>query len=97
MNDGSSAAELAAALGIFVMPILGWIVVRYLSHRERMEMIRHGMAPAGKVRGRDWQRAAAPSPEFRVQDVSADQRRGQACAPDLSQAGLQITLRKGIT
>ena len=64
MSDSSPDGPIAALaiFGIFVMPVLGFIVVRYLAHRERMEMIRNGMAPVGRMRGRDWRNAGMPGP-----------------------------------
>jgi hypothetical protein len=81
-----------AVFGIFVLPILGWIVVRYLAHRERMEMIRHGMAPAGKVRGREWRRAEMP--EAPMPGRPASDRK--SCETDYSLAGQRIALHRGI-
>lgn len=91
MDDGAVAG--LAIFGIFVMPVAGWIVVRYLSHRERMEMIRHGIAPNVKMRGSDWRNAAMSGPDVGL-DPGAN--RGRRNEPDFTLAGQQIELRKGI-
>jgi hypothetical protein len=62
MGDDDVVA-LFGVLCIFGLPIIGWIIVRWLSHRERMEMIRAGMVPpvgGGRRGNAEWQ-AAAPA------------------------------------
>jgi hypothetical protein len=55
-------AELFVPLfGIFFLfgaPIIAFVIFRVLAHRERMEMIRHGLDP-GPRSSKDWQRAQA--------------------------------------
>ena len=44
---------------LFGAPVLAFIVTRVLAHRERLEMIRHGIVPpvgAGRKAYRDWRR-----------------------------------------
>ncbi len=50
---------------IFGLPVLGWVTVRALQHRERMAMLQHGIVPP--MRGRRFRResgdwAAAQTP-----------------------------------
>jgi hypothetical protein len=45
---------------IFGLPFITWISLRGMQHRERIEMIRHGMAPPAGGANRSW--AAAPPP-----------------------------------
>lgn len=51
---------------LFGAPVLAFIVTRVLAHRERLEMIRHGIVPpvgAGRKAYREWRRQAqAPGP-----------------------------------
>jgi hypothetical protein len=45
---------------LFGAPVLAFIVTRVLAHRERLEMIRHGIVPpagAGRKAYREWRRA----------------------------------------
>ncbi len=45
---------------LFGAPVLAFMVTRVLAHRERLEMIRHGIVPpagAGRKAYRDWRRA----------------------------------------
>jgi hypothetical protein len=85
-----------AVFGIFVMPVLGWVVVRYLAHRERMELIRHGMAPTVKMRGRDWRPADVPRPGTAMPGGADPNGKRKSCDPDYSAAGQRIVLHKGI-
>jgi hypothetical protein len=90
MDDSSEGVVAALAIfGIFIMPVIGWIAVRWLAHRERMEMIRHGIVPPLKGRSRDWQRAAADA-------TQAVPPGGSPGEPDFTVAGERIALRKGI-
>ncbi|MBV9647893.1 MAG: hypothetical protein JO043_10555 [Candidatus Eremiobacteraeota bacterium] len=53
---------LLAVFCIFGLPVFGWIAVRTLQHRERMEMIRHGVVPpAGNWK--DWKGGAGIAPQ----------------------------------
>jgi hypothetical protein len=64
---------LFAIFFVFGAPVLGFIVVRVLQHRERMEMIRLGIAPT--VATRDWKsvRQVNPPPAAAPQyDPSCD-------------------------
>jgi hypothetical protein len=89
MSDSPEGDVAALAIfGIFIMPVLGWIAVRWLAHRERMEMIRHGIVPPIKTRTRDWQRTVAAT--------QMEPPRGKSCEPDFTVAGERIALRKGI-
>jgi len=60
MSEGD-AEVLVPIFGILVcfgFPIAGWIIVRWLAHRERMEMIRAGMMPPvrpGRRGNAEWQ------------------------------------------
>src|SRR3982074_2547695 len=55
-----------AVICIFGLPVAGWIVLRFLKHQERMEMLRRGMMPppdfGDKRVYKAWQRAGAPRP-----------------------------------
>ena len=93
MSDESVAA--LAVFGIFIMPIIGWIVVRMLSHRERIEMIRNGMVPPGKMSGRAWREASAASQQMGTVTPGPSRRKGW-CDADVSVESERIILRKGI-
>ncbi|HEY9084633.1 MAG TPA: hypothetical protein VIN40_01625 [Candidatus Tyrphobacter sp.] len=43
--DQDALVALIAILAIIGIPMIGWIISRVLSHRERIEMIRHGYVP----------------------------------------------------
>ncbi|MGP6159277.1 MAG: DUF6249 domain-containing protein [Vulcanimicrobiaceae bacterium] len=80
MDD--NAVALFAILAVFGFPMGALVFARWLSHRERMEMIHNGMAPpSGKVDWRAMRSQPPPGP-----------------GPyDYAQAAAQATLRKGIT
>ncbi len=42
---------------VFGFPITAWVVFRWLAHRERMEMIRAGIAPPPGRGNREWRQA----------------------------------------
>jgi hypothetical protein len=67
MADNDVAA--LAILCIFAMPAIAFVVIRTLQHRERIEMIRHGIVPPGGV-GRE--RTSAQAPRQRVVSVEDD-------------------------
>jgi hypothetical protein len=69
---------------IFGLPVIAFIVFRLLAHRERIEMIRSGLAP-GSVPRQDWREAAA---------VLKTMRPGSRGPLSLDAA--RITLQKGI-
>jgi len=48
MADNDVAA--LAVLIIFGAPVAAWVIIRVMAHRERLEMIRHGMMPPGSGR-----------------------------------------------
>jgi hypothetical protein len=79
MDDNSVAAF--AVLCIFGLPTFAFIVIRMLQHRERIEMIRHGMAPPSPV-GREYARTMQPPPRQRAVPIDNDDP--------------QRTLRKGV-
>jgi hypothetical protein len=81
MDDNSVAA--LAVLCIFALPTIAFIVIRGLQHRERIEMIRHGIVPPGGI-GRDFTRPAQAAPPPRQGSVSGDNDDPQR------------TLRKGV-
>ena len=54
MGDNDIAA--LAVVCIFGLPVLAWIAVRLMQHRERLEMIRHGMNPPQRRRRRPGRR-----------------------------------------
>ena len=57
MGDNDIAA--LAVVCIFGLPVLAWIAVRLMQHRERLEMIRHGMNPPPGAFGKAFSGAAA--------------------------------------
>lgn len=61
---GDNLIALAAILCIFGLPVFGWIVVRVLAHRERMELIQRGIVPpgAGLTSTKEWRGAGFPPP-----------------------------------
>lgn len=78
MSDNETAAFIA--LMLFGMPTFAWIAVRLLKHRERMEMLKHGMVPPEDERG--WK-----------QTFEARQSVGRQYAWNLD---AQTSLRKGV-
>ncbi len=97
-SDGGWVAFLAV-FGIFILPVAGWIIVRYLAHRERMEMIRHGIAPPGGVRGRDWRASQTfGTPGMpNVPNMPGPAAAKKSCDDDdFSLAAQRIVLRRGI-
>ena len=73
---------LFAILCVFGLPVGAFIVFRVLAHRERMEMIRHGIVPP--IGGKGGARYASPQPSY-GSDPSANVQ------PDAA-----VLLRKGI-
>jgi hypothetical protein len=59
-SDSSDLVALTAIFFIFGLPIVCWFGMRWLAHRERMEMIRNGIDPGPFRRGRDWHGAQQP-------------------------------------
>src|SRR5271170_6542225 len=86
-GDTSDLIPLLAIFCIFGAPVLAFVIFRVLVHRERMEMIRHGMAPA--VAQRDWKAARVAAPMAPPTVIQADD---DSCGSDPRR-----TLRKGIT
>ena len=78
---------LLAIFCIFGMPVLAFIIVRSLQHKERIEMIRHGYVPPTGSAWKDWTRNAgtAPIPPSQPQRVGP-----------IEEDDPQRTLRKGI-
>jgi hypothetical protein len=78
---------------LFGLPMLGWILGRVMKHRERMEMLRLGMAPPPDGRGWNRNRGAwmpppsAPPPPWAPQDYAGYEDPNSA----------QCTMRRGIT
>jgi hypothetical protein len=63
MQDNAVGA--LAIVCIFGGPVVAWIVMRVLKHRERMEMLRRGMMPpdfTDKNTYKAWRRAGSPWP-----------------------------------
>ena len=75
---------------VFGLPVLGWVTVRILQHRERMAMLQHGIVPP--MSGRRFRRACS--------DWSAAQTswNGPGPSPVSQEDGddPQITLHRGI-
>jgi hypothetical protein len=83
MSENDTAAFVF--LCIFGLPIIGWITVRAMQHRERMEMLRRGIMPPPGQFKKTWS-VSAPPPQ-------------PAHAPPPRQSGdedAQAMLRKGI-
>lgn len=84
---------LAAIFFIFGLPVIGWLIMRYLAHKERMEMIRHGFNPGGrssKQAYEAWQEAPPPGPGPGWPD---DQHAYGYGYPNIS---AQVALRKAV-
>lgn len=77
---------LAAVFFIFGLPVLAFVYLRVLKHRERLEMIRNGMAPGDLAYAEKRMRGAMPRPGPQAYGSSA-------ASPD----NVQTMLRKGIT
>jgi uncharacterized protein DUF6249 len=58
--DDHIVAALACVL-IFGGPVAAFVIMRGMQHRERMEMIRHGIVPPMRGR-RDWRPEESPAP-----------------------------------
>ena len=50
MTDSDTIIPVIAIVCIFGAPVAAWIVSRVLAHRERMEMLRHGIVPPANER-----------------------------------------------
>jgi hypothetical protein len=73
-------------LVVFGGPLLAWTYFRMLAHRERMEMIQHGLDPGPLGRAREWRAARA--------EHTAP--RGAAPTDNGDAAYAQSALRKGL-
>ncbi len=62
MND--ILVPIALFFFLFGAPVLAFVVTRVLAHRERLEMIRHGIVPppSGRRAYRQWQQQSGPAP-----------------------------------
>lgn len=80
---GDVIVALTAIFCLFGLPVLAFVMFRLLAHRERMEMIRHGVTP-GTPAAREWK--ATPQPA-----------RPMVSEAVLAADGAHVTLRKGIT
>jgi hypothetical protein len=99
MGEGD-AEVIVPVFGILVcfgLPITGWIISRWLAHRERMEMIRAGLMPParGGRAAAEWRTAAAPAggrndrgDEFTVESAQRQLRKGIT----LAFIGMALTL-----
>ena len=76
MDDNTTAVAIFSTFFLFGFPLLAWIVFRYLAHRERMEMIRHGMAPGTKLPRRPVQPGDYTSPTYSAADAHLTLRKG---------------------
>ncbi len=83
-DDTAILVPLFGIFFVFGAPVLAFVIFRVLAHRERIEMIRHGVAPG--FAQRDWKAARAATPAGPLaqpeDETCADPRR---------------MLRKGIT
>jgi len=63
MDFNTASVALFGTFAVFGFPIAAFIILRLLAHRERMEMIRHGMSPQTKMGiGKAYQAPNAMSP-----------------------------------
>jgi hypothetical protein len=88
-----------AIICIFGLPMIGWILGRMMRHRERMEMLRMGMAPPPD--GRDWKgsRGAAwtqPPPWMPGPGTPAGAPIPPTYVPYEDPNSAQCTMRRGI-
>ncbi len=90
MNGPEVLVPLAAIFFMFGLPVSGWIIVRSLAHKERMEMIRHGLDPGGNAAWREWRNQMAQAPGPAVGPPTWRPERG--CDPSA-----QALLRRGMT
>lgn len=83
-----------AIVCIFGLPIIGWIAMRAMQHRERMEMIKRGIPPTG-VSAPNWSRQAgagpAAAPRF-VEPNGMDAQKALRKGIVLAFIGLAITI-----
>ena len=97
-DDPAVIVSLTAIFFVFGFPVICWFSVRWLAHRERMEMIRQGFDPrvSSKDAYRAWQQAA-PGP---VRGPAADEK-GCGYEYDYGGAGFanpaaQVALRNAV-
>jgi hypothetical protein len=98
MNDDVVGA--LAVLCIFGGPVFGWIVVRSMKHRERIEMIRHGMMVppnASEQWWRNWEQNAHAAPGPMPQQAPMPPPPPMAAMQPQDYYAAQKQLRKGIT
>jgi hypothetical protein len=81
---------LAAIFFVFGLPVIAWLAIRAMAHRERIEMLRHGVVPDKFQRAQQqhWTAATPPTPAAATPFV-AD--------PDWSPEAARQALRKAIT
>jgi hypothetical protein len=89
MNENDGLIPIFAIFCTIGLPIMAWMMFRLLKHRERMEMIRHGMAPSERI-GTAW----VPPPPPQVSEPRK-KRKGRGCR-DEDNDPPHVTLRKGI-
>jgi hypothetical protein len=82
--DSESFVATFAFLAVFGFPVAAFVFSRWLAHRERMEMIRHGMPPPGGKA--DWRAMRAQAPVA-----------GSNPYAGYDAGAAHVTLRKGIT
>jgi hypothetical protein len=90
MNDNEAFIPVFAIFCTIGLPIMAWMMFRLLKHRERMEMIRHGMAPTERV-GTAW----VPPPQQPQVSERRGKRKGRG-GHDEEIDPPHVTLRKGI-
>jgi len=92
------AEDEVAALAIvciFGLPIIGWIAMRAMQHRERMEMIKRGIPPSGVNMPGSWGRPAGPGPAATTRfdpGAGLDAQRALRKGIVLAFVGLAITI-----
>jgi hypothetical protein len=82
---------LAAIFFVFGAPVAGWVIIRAMAHRERMEMLRQGIAPAGQAGFR------VPNAPYVPNNMSAPRAPVPPAPPVYDENDVQCTLRKGIS
>ena len=60
MSFAEALIPLFGIIFLFGFPVIAFIVHRVLKHQERIEMIRHGMAPSADFKQRGWAPSAPP-------------------------------------
>ena len=89
MSTTEALIPLFGIIFLFGFPVIAFIIHRVLKHQERIEMIRHGMAPSADFKKQAW---SAPPPQSAARPIDPAMMFGYEAI-----AAAQSQLRKGIS